>query len=153
VVVFLVGTGTLQKAYQPREMEVPSHERTAARFPNLVVRRVHDAFLPAEYLFWLKNDPDDAVRRHLIAVRWKDWRLYKKHEKDRWQLLDLKSDPREERDLAATHPDIVKRMAAQHAAWATTLAPLGEIPTLRDGAPLVPTGHGWEYASAKGKTN
>ena len=32
-----------------------------------------------EYLFWLNNQPDDAVRRHLIAVRWQDFRLYKKY--------------------------------------------------------------------------
>ena len=73
------------------------------------------------------------------------------YEKDQWQLFDLKSDPREERDLAAKHPDVVKQMAAQHAAWATTLAPLGEIPEIRDGAPVVPTGHGWAFASAKDK--
>ena len=29
-----------------------------------------------------------------MAVRWKDWRLYRKYDKDPWQLFDLKSDPR-----------------------------------------------------------
>ncbi|MFP6872694.1 MAG: sulfatase-like hydrolase/transferase, partial [Verrucomicrobiales bacterium] len=83
---------------------------------------------PHEYLFWLNNEPGDAVRRHLIAVRWQDWRLYKKYDKDPWQLFDLKSDPREEQDVAAKHPDIVKQLSAKHATWAKTLAPLGKIP-------------------------
>lgn len=126
---------------------IPEHCDGVDLFPYLTGERTGDAH---EYLFWLNNEPGDAVRRHLIAVRWKDWRLYKKYERDRWQLFDLKSDPREEHDLAAKHPDIVKRMAAQHAAWTKTLAPLGTIPEIRDGAPIVPTGHGW--ASAKGTT-
>jgi arylsulfatase A-like enzyme len=129
---------------------IPAHCDGVDLFPYLKGERTDDAH---EYLFWLNNEPGDAVRRHLIVVRWKDWRLYKKYEKDRWQLFDLKSDPREERDLAAKHPDIVKRMAAQHAAWATTLAPLGKIPQIRDAAPVIPTGHGWAYTSANGKTN
>ena len=102
-----------------------------------------------EYLFWLNNEPGDAVRRHLIAVRWRDWRLYKKYEKDRWQLFDLKADPREEHDLASKHPDVVSRMAAQHTAWSKTLAPLGEIPKIPDVAPVIPSGHGWAVASKK----
>jgi len=104
-----------------------------------------------EYLFWLNNEPGDAVRRHLVAVRWQDWRLYRKYEKDPWQLFDLKSDPREEQDVAATHPDIVKQLAAQHAAWAKTLAPLGKIPKLPAGQPGIPNGHGWAFASSQDK--
>ncbi len=129
---------------------IPKHCDGVDLFPYLKGERTGDAH---EYLFWLNNEPGDAVRRHLIAVRWKDWRLYKKYEKDQWQLFDLKADPREERDLAAKHADIVKQMAAQHATWATTLAPLGKIPEIRDRSPVIPTGHGWAYASAKRKTN
>jgi arylsulfatase A-like enzyme len=127
---------------------IPEHCDGVDLFPYLKGERTGDAH---EYLFWLNNEPGDAVRRHLIAVRWKDWRLYRKYEMDPWQLFDLESDPREERDLAAKHPDIVKQMAAKHAAWAKTLAPLGKIPNIRAGAPVVPTGHGWASASAKGK--
>ena len=108
---------------------------------------------PHEYLFWLNNEPGDAARRHMIAVRWHDWRLYRKYETDRWQLFDLKSDPREETDVAAKHPDVVEQLAAQHAAWAETLTPLGKIPKIRVGAPVVPVGHGWAYASTKSKAN
>tara|TARA_R110002049_G_scaffold285698_4_gene466978 strand:+ start:98728 stop:100158 length:1431 start_codon:yes stop_codon:yes gene_type:complete len=103
---------------------------------------------PHEYLFWLNNEPGDAVRRHLIAVRWQNWRLYKKYEQDEWQLFDLESDPREENDVAANHPDVVREMAAQHAAWSQTLAPLGEIHDSLGGQSVIPTGHGWAVVAA-----
>ena len=113
---------------------IPNHCDGVDLVPYLTGERTGDAH---EYLFWLNNQPDDAVRRHLIAVRWKDWRLYKKYEKDRWQLFDLKSDPREEHDVASKHPDVVAEMASQHAAWSKTLAPLGEIPEIRGSEPTV----------------
>lgn len=97
-----------------------------------------------EYLFWLNNQPDDAVRRHLVAVRWKDWRLYRKYERDPWQLFDLGTDPREEKNVAEQHPQIVEQLAAQHADWKRTLVPLEQVPTLpRQQNPIIPTGHGW----------
>ncbi len=129
---------------------VPEHCDGADLLPYLKGERKG---VPHEFLFWLNNEPGDAVRRHLIAVRWKDWRLYKKYEQDPWQLFDLKSDPREERDIAAKHPDVVRQMAAQHAAWVSTLAPLGEIPKISDPAPVIPSGHGWAYSSETGNTN
>ena len=79
---------------------IPEHCDGVDLFPYLKGEQTADAH---EYLFWLNNEPGDAIRRHLIAVRWKDWRLYMKYEKDQWQLFDLKSDPREESDLAAKH--------------------------------------------------
>ena len=96
-----------------------------------------------EYLFWLNNQPDDAVRRHLVACRWRHWRLYKKYEKDPWQLFDLAADPGETRNVAALRPKIFGQMAAQHAAWVKTLAPLAEIPKVRATEPIIPSGHGW----------
>jgi arylsulfatase A-like enzyme len=130
--------------------KIPAHCDGVDLIPYLRGDRTGEAH---EYLFWLNNEPGDAVRRHLIAVRWKDWRLYRKYDKDPWQLFDLKSDPREETDLAAKHPDVVKQLAAQQAEWAKTLAPLGKIPEVRGAAPVVPTGHGWAHAPPKGKTN
>ncbi len=125
---------------------IPEHCDGVDLFPYLCGEQSGDAH---EYLFWLNNEPGDAVRRHLIAVRWRDWRLYKKYEKDQWQLFDLKSDPKEEHDIASKHPDVVKQMAAHHASWSKTLAPLGKIPKLRAGAPIIPLGHGWAAASVK----
>ena len=101
---------------------------------------------PHEHLFWLNNEPGDAVRRHLIAVRWQDWRLYKKYDKDPWQLFDLKADPREEQNIAARHPKIVNQLADRHAAWVKTLAPLGKIPKVERAGVRIPEGHGWAFA-------
>ena len=126
---------------------VPPHCDGVDLFPYLKGQRADSAH---EFLFWLNNQPDDAVRRHLIAVRWRNWRLYKKYKKDKWQLFNLKIDPREEHDVAAEHPDIVKRMAAQHEAWTKTLAPLGEIPKIRASLPIIPHGHGWATAKVAG---
>jgi hypothetical protein len=61
-------------------------------------------------------------------------------------LFDLKADPREGHDIASKHPDIVQQLAVQHEAWAETLAPLGEIPKIRAGQPIIPSGHGWAIA-------
>lgn len=99
-----------------------------------------------EYLYWLNNEPGDAVRRHLIAVRWRDWRLYRKYDNDPWQLFELKLDPKEQHDVAAKHPDIVSQLASKHAEWQRTLAPLGEIPKIRSEQPIIPSGHGWAVA-------
>ena len=101
---------------------------------------------PHEYLFWLNNEPGDAERRHMIAVRWKKWRLYKKYDKDPWQLFDLEVDPKEEKNIAKNHTDIVERLSAKHAAWRKTLAPLGKIPKLAKSDDRIGTGHGWSYA-------
>jgi arylsulfatase A-like enzyme len=128
-------------------LPIPEHCDGVDLFPYLTGESTGE---PHEYLFWLNNQPDDAVRRHLIAVRWQDWRLYRKYDKDNWQLFDLKNDPKETTDLASEHPGAVERMAAQHAAWSKTLAPLGRIPNIGTNEPIVPEGHGWALA-AKGK--
>jgi len=105
---------------------------------------------PHEYLFWLNNDPDDSKRRHLVAVRWKTWRLYRFQEKDPWQLFNLKKDPREEKDVAAKNPEIVEQLAAAHTEWkkghATPLKPS----TAKVKNP-VPTGHGWFISDGRVK--
>ncbi|MDX1284803.1 MAG: DUF4976 domain-containing protein, partial [Draconibacterium sp.] len=122
---------------------IPAHCDGVNLLPYLQDELQGDAH---EYLFWLNNEPGDAVRRHLIAVRWKDWRLYKKYDKDQWQLFNLKSDPKEEHNVAANNPDVVKQMASQHEKWTKTLAPLGEIPNVQTNIPIIPSGHGWAYA-------
>lgn len=126
---------------------IPDHCDGIDLFPYLRGEKTGDAH---EFLFWLNNEPGDAERRHLIAARWKDWRLYKKLDQDPWQLFDLKQDPREENDLAAEYPDVVNKMAAEHTAWAKTLAPLGKIPEIPAGEPIIPKGHGWAISPAKG---
>ncbi len=124
-------------------LPIPKHCDGVNLLPFLNDKKKGD---PHEYLFWLNNEPGDAVRRHLIAVRWKHWRLYKKYDKDPWQLFDLKSDPREEKDLANKYPELVQQLAAKHADWAKTLAPLGKIPELNASNISTPKGHGWSFA-------
>ena len=87
------------------------------------------------------------MRRHLIAVRWQDWRLYKKVAEDDWQLFDLQADPREESDLADQHPEVVRQLSEQHAQWSKTLTPIGTIPEISRGEPIIPNGHGWAKAN------
>jgi arylsulfatase A-like enzyme len=117
----------------------PKHLDGVNLLPYLKGEKTDDAH---EYLFWLNNEPGDAERRHLIAVRWKNWRLYRKYKDDPWQLFDLVKDPREEKDVAAQHPDVVANMSKRHAEWAKTLAPLGKIPNVPK--PLPPTARdGW----------
>ena len=127
---------------------IPDHCDGADLVPCLQGKKTEEAH---EYLFWLNNQPDDAPRRHLVAVRWQDWRLYKMHEKDEWQLFDLKSDPREETDLAAKNAKVVKQMSAKFDAWKKTLVPLGEVPDDRARTPGIPKGHGWAFAADKGE--
>ncbi len=127
-------------------LTIPSHCDGVDLVPYLNGKKKGD---PHEYLFWLNNEPGDAVRRHLVAVRWKDWRLYRKYEKDPWKLFNLRSDPREEKDVAASNPQVVRQLSAKHAAWVKTLAPLGKIPEEERGGGRVSEGHGWVYARVK----
>lgn len=119
---------------------IPQHCDGVDLLPFLKGENLGDAH---EYLYWLNNEPGDAVRRHLIATRWKDWRLYKKYDKDPWQLFNLKSDPKEEQNVAAEYPKVVAQMAAKHSTWASTLAPLAQIPRIEWAALESTSGHGW----------
>ena len=119
---------------------IPQHCDGVDLLPFLKGENLGDAH---EYLYWLNNEPGDAVRRHLIATRWKDWRLYKKYDKDPWQLFNLKSDPKEEQNVAAEYPKVVAQMSAKHSTWASTLAPLAQIPRIEWAALGSTSGHGW----------
>lgn len=94
-----------------------------------------------ETLFWCNNDPADAPRRHLKAVRWKQWRLVQYD--DGWRLFDLKQDPKETRNLADQHPDIVANLRARHDTWRETLPPVIPVPKGGGGGGNVPQGYGW----------
>lgn len=94
-----------------------------------------------EYIFWHNADPTDAPRRNLYAVRWKQWRLIKYP--DAWKLFDLKSDPKETKDVAAANPKVVKNMRKQYDAFVATLPPL-KLSADYNGGGQVPSGWGWE---------
>ncbi|MHC4556975.1 MAG: sulfatase family protein [Planctomycetota bacterium] len=94
-----------------------------------------------EELFWHNVDPEDAPRRNLRAMRWKQWRLVKYP--DGWKLFDLKADPRETRDLAKVHPDVTARMRKRYDAWTAELPP-PDTSWQKDGrGGRMPEGWGW----------
>jgi arylsulfatase len=61
------------------------------------------------------------------AVRDGKWKLVAISEEGAWELYDMEHDRGETHDLAAQHPDIVKKMADQWQKWAAThrVLPLG----------------------------
>jgi len=93
-----------------------------------------------EYLFWHNADPTDAPRRNLYAVRWKNWRLVKYP--DSWRLFDLKNDPKETKNLAKDHPQVVNNMRKHYYAFVATLPPLKPSADYKGGG-KVPQGWGW----------
>ncbi len=105
---------------------------------------------PHEYVFFLNNDPNDSKHRHFVAVRWKQWRLYRKKDDDPWQLFDLVKDPREEEDVAARFPGIVENLATQYARWKSTHVPPPEAVAIKAKNP-VRTGHGWFISDGRVK--
>ena len=124
-------------------LPIPKHCDGVNLIPYLTGKKKEE---PHEYLFWLNNEPGDAKRRHLIAVRWKKWRLYKKYATDEWQLFDLESDPKEENNLSNKHLQIVSQLSTKHAEWVKTLIPIKEIPKNTKSIDKIPQGHGWVYA-------
>jgi len=52
------------------------------------------------------------------AVRDGKWKLVAKGVKGAWELYDMEQDRTEMHDLAARHPELVSRMAAQYEKWA-----------------------------------
>ncbi|MBN2271265.1 MAG: hypothetical protein JXN61_11665, partial [Sedimentisphaerales bacterium] len=77
----------------------------------------------------------------LRAMRWKQWRLVKYP--DGWRLFDLKADPKETRDLAKVHPDVVASMRKRHDAWTAELPP-PDTSWQKDGrGGRMPEGWGW----------
>ncbi len=96
-----------------------------------------------EELFWHNMDPQDAPRRNLRAMRWKQWRLIKYP--DGWRLFDLKADPKETRDLAKIHADVTASMRKRYDAWTAELPPPDTSWNSHNngGGGRMPQGWGW----------
>lgn len=58
-----------------------------------------------EYLYW---DYGHQREVYTQALRWKDWKGVRIGQGAPIELYDLVTDPREEKNLAATHPDVVR---------------------------------------------
>ena len=94
-----------------------------------------------DMLFWHNADPKDARHRHLQVVRWKHWRLVRYP--DGWRLFDLEADPKETRDVAAAHPDVVAAMRKRYEAFVAELPP-PDTSWQKDGrGGRTPKGWGW----------
>ena len=76
-------------------------------------------------------------------MRWQKWRLHYDKKDQAWKLYDLHADPREEKDLAAKHPEIVKELKAKHEAFVATLPSLDSIPNYSNAWNKPPDGFGW----------
>ncbi len=99
-----------------------------------------------EYVFWHNADPTDAPRRNLYAVRWKNWRLIKYP--DDWRLFDLEHDPKETKNLAKDHPQVIDNMRKHYDAFVATLPPLKPSTDYKGGG-KVEDGWGWMMGDGK----
>ena len=99
-----------------------------------------------EYIFWHNADPTDAPRRNLYAVRWKDWRLIK--HPDGWHLYDIRKDPKEDKNLAVKHPEVVGNMLKHYEGFAASLPPLKPSADYKGGG-QVPKGWGWVISDGR----
>ena len=59
----------------------------------------------------------------MLAIRDGRWKLLINPDRSRVELYDIPADPSELTNLAATHPDVVDRLAGQVLAWQKTLPP------------------------------
>lgn len=128
--------------------EAPKHIDGIDLMPYLLGKETGDVH---DYLYWLNNDPTDPKHRHLVAVRWKNWRLYRQKETDPWQLFDLKKDPQEKKNVADKFPDVVKQLAQKHGQWKRTHVPQlkkSKVQYVSPG-PVVPKGYGWVMTDGK----
>lgn len=75
---------------------------------------------------WPKGAKVDDYKYAGCGVRTKRWHMVsvgKAAEAVKWQLFDLAADPGEKTDVAADHPDVVKRLNAEYDAWWASLPP------------------------------
>ncbi len=64
-----------------------------------------------------------------LAIREGAWKLLSNTDGGGTELYDIPNDPAEEHNLAATHPEVVKRLTTLALAWKATLPPGEERPT------------------------
>jgi len=63
--------------------------------------------LPERFLYW--EIPKQGLSQ---AVRWGNWKAVRQPGRNPLELYDLKSDPGEQKNIAAAHPDVLARIEA-----------------------------------------
>ncbi len=70
---------------------------------------------------WLFKVQGDDYTPPPLAIRDGGWKLFAKHDGSGAQLYDIPSDIGEAKDVAASHPDVVKALTAKLVAWQKSL--------------------------------
>jgi len=67
-----------------------------------------------EFFYWEAADSNQHISQQ--AIRWGDWKAVRARNAKKWELYDLKADPKESANVAAQHPDVLAKMNAIAAA-------------------------------------
>jgi arylsulfatase A-like enzyme len=62
------------------------------------------------YLYWAAAGTKQDITQQ--AVRWQDWKAVRGKAGAPWELYDLKTDIGEKQNVAAAHPDVLRRIEA-----------------------------------------
>ncbi|MDO8544792.1 MAG: arylsulfatase [Opitutaceae bacterium] len=63
-----------------------------------------------EFLYWESAGANQTVAQQ--AIRWGNWKAVRGRTAKDWELYDLKSDPKESKDVSAANPDVMKKIHA-----------------------------------------
>jgi arylsulfatase len=103
-----------QKQIEGRSL-VPLLENPAAPWP--------DRTLVTHVGRWPRGKAADS-KFHNCAIRNSRWKIVSTAPKTPgWQLFDLSTDPGEQSNVATSHPDVVKELAAAYDSWWTSILP------------------------------
>jgi arylsulfatase len=73
---------------------------------------------------WPKGANIDDYKYAHCSVRTNRWHMVSDgNGQEQWQLFDIPQDPGEAKDVAATHPDVVKELGAAYDEWWDSLPP------------------------------
>ena len=108
-------------------IDIPDRRRLDGRsFASLLLGRPSD--WPSDRMIFHRNPGwrelvgvagkpllESVLARYPGSVRTERWRAVR--ESETWQLFDMRNDPAESRDVAAQHPQVVRRLADAYDRW------------------------------------